>query len=54
MEITRDDFKNIMGPTPEPVDEEASQCIICTDYIKYYAIPEGCNHNQICWNCVLK
>jgi len=30
------------------------QCVICTDYIKYFAIPEVCNHNLICWNCVLK
>ena len=28
--------------------------MICTDYIKYYAIPETCNHNLICYNCVLK
>lgn len=35
------------------VQAQAS-CVICTEAIKYYAIPEICGHNMICWNCILK
>ena len=34
--------------------ESSPTCCICTESIKYYAIPEVCNHNMICWTCILK
>lgn len=34
--------------------EASAPCVICTEPIKYYAIPEQCNHNMICWNCILR
>ena len=37
----------------EEVDEQPT-CLICTGVIKYYCIPEQCNHNMICWTCMLK
>ena len=27
---------------------------MCTGEIQYYGIPEQCNHNMICWTCMLK
>lgn len=39
----------------ESVQNQAQvSCVICTESIKYYAIPEICGHNMICWNCILK
>ena len=35
-------------------EEEVDWCLVCTLEIKYYAIPEACNHNMICWTCMLK
>lgn len=34
--------------------EASATCVICTEPIKYYAIPEQCNHNMVCWNCILR
>ena len=31
-----------------------ASCVICTEAIKYYAVPENCGHNMVCWNCILK
>ena len=38
----------------EDDQEEIPTCLICTGEIKYYGIPEKCNHNLICWTCMLK
>ena len=56
MEIEYSEFEvgREAGKKVQEIDEESVQCVICTDYIKYFAIPETCNHNLICWNCVLK
>lgn len=34
--------------------EPSTTCVICTEPIKYYAVPETCNHNMVCWNCILR
>ena len=39
---------------PKPVAVEQPICCICTEPIVYYAIPETCNHNMVCWTCILK
>lgn len=36
------------------VDNSPNICCICTEPIQYFAIPEACNHNMICWTCILK
>ena len=38
----------------EEDQEETPTCLICTGEIQYYGIPEKCNHNLICWTCMLK
>lgn len=56
MELENENYKQApekRGGKPA-VEEETTQCIICTEKILYYAIPETCNHNLICWNCILK
>ena len=36
---------------PEP--EQMEQCIICTEFIVYYAIGP-CGHTHCCWNCIVR
>jgi len=38
----------------EEKKEDKVECLICTEAVVYFAIPETCNHNMICWTCILK
>lgn len=33
--------------------ESSLSCVICTEPIRYYAVPESCGHTHVCWTCTL-
>ena len=35
-------------------EEKKEDCLICAEKVTYFGIPDTCNHNMICWNCILK
>jgi len=55
--ITRTEFAGKNQTEASLIKEsrsEAAVCIICANEIDMYAVPEKCNHNLICWACILK